>query len=60
MSTMSHVPYVDPRTGQPLKKFALLTDHELERELVIAALSARRSHRYDALLAERRRRRCGA
>jgi hypothetical protein len=47
-------------TTTPLKQpkdIASLTDEELERELTIAALSTRRSGQYEALLAERRRRR---
>jgi hypothetical protein len=39
------------------KDIASLTDEELERELTIAALSSRRTARYEALLAERLRRR---
>jgi hypothetical protein len=37
---------------------ATLTRAQLEAELTIAALSSRRAQRFDALLAERRRRLC--
>jgi hypothetical protein len=54
MSTMAHP--TDPRTGRPLDSVGTLTDAELEQELTIAALTSKRTTRFETLLAERGRR----
>ncbi len=59
MNTLTH-DHTDARTGRPLdgehEAVESLTDEELEREITIAALDSKRSCRFDALFAERRRR----
>jgi hypothetical protein len=58
MSTLTHT--FDVRTGRPLdgevEAISSLSDSELEREMTIAALASRRADRFEALLAEHRRR----
>jgi hypothetical protein len=59
-ATQAHTVF-DARTGRPLdddvEAVETLTMVELEREITLAALHTRRSHRFDALFSERRRRR---
>ncbi len=59
MSTLTHT--FDARTGRPLdgkiEAISSLSDRELEREMTIAALTSKRADRFEALLAEHRRRR---
>jgi hypothetical protein len=58
MTTLAHT--VDNRTGRPLvgghEAIESLSDADLEREITIAALEHVRVRRFEALLAERRRR----
>jgi hypothetical protein len=60
MTLQAHTEF-DARTGRPLEgdveAVETLTDTELEREITLAALTSRRSERFDDLLSERRRRR---
>jgi hypothetical protein len=60
MTLQAHTVF-DARNGRPLEGEAeaveTLTDAELESETTLAALTSRRSRRFDELLSERRRRR---
>ena len=60
MTLQAHTEF-DARTGRPLEGEAeaveTLTDAELESETTLAALTSRRSRRFDELFSERRRRR---
>ncbi len=51
---------IDPKTGRPLdadgEAIDSLSAEELERELTLAAIEHARDHRFQRLLAERRRR----
>jgi hypothetical protein len=59
MTAQAHSVF-DAQTGRPLEgeveAVETLTNAELEREITIAALATWRSHRFETLLAERRRR----